>query len=266
MVGKYMDTLDKAGVADNTVLIVTSDHGDMNMEHQQFYKMVQYEASARVPLIIRLPPGSPAVGSPFVTLPTSHVDLFPTIMDLASVPAADRPTVLQGESLAPLLGPKAAQAARRGSPRKRAFNVIQFHGCDIAMSWFSIVDGTYKYTVFGSGKQHPPQLFNLLTDPGENTDISQSEPAAIARLDALLKTVVDYPSVATDVATYNHASLADWVKSTPTWKTVVATQRWKASFDVDTNASIAAIEHYLAAPPQITKCRSAAVWPPPSVV
>ena len=55
MVGAYMDAIEEAGATDNTVLIVTSDHGDMNMEHQQFYKMVQYDASARVPLIIRMP-------------------------------------------------------------------------------------------------------------------------------------------------------------------------------------------------------------------
>ena len=50
MVGKYVDTVKAAGVWEQTVTIVTSDHGDMQMEHQQFYKMVPYEASTRVPL------------------------------------------------------------------------------------------------------------------------------------------------------------------------------------------------------------------------
>lgn len=223
-----------------------------------------YDASARVPLIIRLPPGSPKVGSPFVTLPTSHVDLFPTIMDLAQVPAAHRPTVLQGESLASFLAPKGSRG-QRGSLRKRAFNVIQFHGCDIAMSWFSIVDGTYKYTVYGTGEQHPPQLFNMVVDPGENVNIAQQELATVKRLDALLKTVVDYPSVAMDVAQYNHESLATWVNNTKNWEALVTTQRWQASFDVNANASIAAMKAYLATSPQINKCRSAPVWPPSAV-
>lgn len=49
MVGRYVQTVEDA------VIIVTSDHGDMNMERQQFYKMVQYDASARVPLVIKTP-------------------------------------------------------------------------------------------------------------------------------------------------------------------------------------------------------------------
>lgn len=71
MVGAYIDAVEDAGVTNNTVMIVTSDHGDMNMEHQQFYKMVQYDASARVPLVIRMPPGSVPAKIPFVTQPTS---------------------------------------------------------------------------------------------------------------------------------------------------------------------------------------------------
>ena len=41
-----------SSASDNTVFIVTSDHGDMQMEHQQFYKMVPYDASASVPMVI----------------------------------------------------------------------------------------------------------------------------------------------------------------------------------------------------------------------
>jgi arylsulfatase A-like enzyme len=44
MVGKYVQLIDTLGITSNTVFICTSDHGDMNMEHQQFYKMVQYDA------------------------------------------------------------------------------------------------------------------------------------------------------------------------------------------------------------------------------
>ena len=241
----------------------------MNMEHQQFYKMVQYDASARVPLVIRMPPGSTHAASvPFVTQPTSHVDLFPTIMDLAQVPAARRPDCLMGESLVPLLpaptaaaGPGTWRAEAAAGPARRNFSVIQFHGCDIAMSWFSIVDGTHKYTVFGSGEQHPPQLFNLLTDPDENVNAAASSPSVVARLDALLKTVVDYPTVANDVANYNHASFSAWVNGNTNWKTTVANGRWKAPFNVDTNASIAAIQRYVDGPASIQKCRASPVWP-----
>ena len=71
MVGAYMDAVRAvAGAWERTVWIVTSDHGDMQMEHRQFYKMVPREASASVPMVIsdgRRPLAAPRV----VTAPTS---------------------------------------------------------------------------------------------------------------------------------------------------------------------------------------------------
>lgn len=55
MVGEYVRAIDDAGLTDRSIFIVTSDHGDMDMEQQQFYKMVPYEASTRVPLVIAGP-------------------------------------------------------------------------------------------------------------------------------------------------------------------------------------------------------------------
>ena len=71
MVGKYMDAVKQAGVWDNTVWIVTSDHGDMNMLKQQHYKMVPYDASASVPMVIfdgRLPRGGQSLLGGFFRL------------------------------------------------------------------------------------------------------------------------------------------------------------------------------------------------------
>ena len=57
MVGAYLQALDDGGwsLDNDTVIVCSSDHGDMQMEHQQFYKMVAFEASTRVPLIIAGP-------------------------------------------------------------------------------------------------------------------------------------------------------------------------------------------------------------------
>ena len=52
MVGEYLRTLKDTGLKASTVVMLSSDHGDMQMQHQQFYKMSAYEASARVPLVI----------------------------------------------------------------------------------------------------------------------------------------------------------------------------------------------------------------------
>jgi len=300
MVGAYLDALEAIdGLPENTIVIITSDHGDMQMEHQQFYKHVAYDASSRVPLIIKIPAtddeeeefdpeGRPARAgvNPFVTQPTSHVDLFPTIMDLANVSQTLRPKGLHGESLLPFLMPKpntntnlaesrhlqnattaavAASSSSAAVPRKRPFAVNQFHGCDIAMSWFSIIaENHYKYTVFGTGNEHEPQLFDLKADPDENTNLA-GDPfykPTIRELDELLRSVVDYEDVAKNVAKYTHDSLGTWVNATSNWKTIVQDLRWSASFDVDVNASLRAIEAYLEAPPRVYECRSEPVWPP----
>jgi arylsulfatase K len=300
MVGKYLDSLEAFdGVAENTIVIVTSDHGDMQMEHQQFYKQVPYDASSRVPLIIKVPakeekneeedaptqeaPSRSSSVKSFVTQPTSHVDLFPTIMDFAGVPQSSRPEGLHGESLLPFLVPttRATASVRnlrnatastnvaQGEitvPRKRPFAVNQFHGCDIAMSWFSVIDENhFKYNVFGTGNEHVPQLFDLTADPDEITNLATTSgyEDTIRELDGLLRSVVDYEAVATDVARYTHASLGAWVNATSDWKTVVQNLRWSASFDIDAEASIRAMEAYLKGSPRVYECRSESEWPPP---
>ena len=55
MVGTYLDTLRETGLEDSTIVILGSDHGDMQMQHRQFYKMVAYEGSTRVPLVVAGP-------------------------------------------------------------------------------------------------------------------------------------------------------------------------------------------------------------------
>jgi len=300
MVGEYVSAVRDAAKFDNTVFIVTSDHGDMQMEHQQFYKQVPYDASSRVPLIIKVPakeekneedddaftqeaPSRSVSVNSFVTQPTSHVDLFPTIMDFAGVPQSSRPEGLHGESLLPFLVPTARATANARNlrnattsanapqgglavARKRPFAVNQFHGCDIAMSWFSVIDENhYKYNVFGTGNQHVPQLFDLTADPDETTNLATTPgyEDTIRELDGLLRSVVDYEAVATDVARYTHASLGAWVNATSDWKTVVQNLRWSASFDIDAEASIRAMEAYLKGPPRVYECRSESEWPPP---
>ena len=84
-VGKILARLDTHGLTDNTLVIFTSDHGEMLGDHGMHSKMVLYEGSAHIPLLMRLPgvikPGA------VVKTPVSHVDLFATILDYLSMPA-----------------------------------------------------------------------------------------------------------------------------------------------------------------------------------
>ena len=254
MVGKYIDTVEEAGITDSTVFIVTSDHGDMNMEHQQFYKMVQYDASSRVPIVISTPE---TVGvNKLITQATSHVDLFPTIMEFAGVPKEDWPTVLDGESLVPFV-------EQKSDANHSKYVTSQFHGCNIAMSWYHITDGEYKYVVFGTGAEVEPQLFNLQQDIQEFHNIAKANPDLVAKYDTELRKVIDYPAVSNDVAKYNHDSFKSWTEREKDWKGQLERRelRWSSSFHHNTTASLSAIDTWLSEEPTVKACRNSMVWP-----
>lgn len=75
--GEVMAALRDTGSLNNTVVLFTSDHGDLAMEHRQFYKMSMFEGSSHVPLLIM----GPGVKSGFeISLPVSLVDIYPTVL------------------------------------------------------------------------------------------------------------------------------------------------------------------------------------------
>ena len=92
-VGKILDALEESGRADDTIVVFTSDHGEMAGDHGILGKCVMYEESVRVPLLIRAPGltrDQTTVAGNF-----SHIDLLPTILDLLGEAQDDH---LQGES------------------------------------------------------------------------------------------------------------------------------------------------------------------------
>jgi len=97
-VGRLLDTLDEQGLAQNTVVVYTSDHGYMQGQHGLGGKAVAYEESMRTVLLIR-DPRLERTGFVVERLAV-NIDVAPTLLDLAGVP---RPANVQGRSLRPLL-------------------------------------------------------------------------------------------------------------------------------------------------------------------
>jgi arylsulfatase len=96
-VGAILDTLTACGLDEHTIVVYTSDHGDMMGSHRLLAKCVMYEEAVRVPLLVRLPGQT---SSRRVRAPVSQIDVVPTLLDLMGQPIPDH---LEGESLRPLL-------------------------------------------------------------------------------------------------------------------------------------------------------------------
>jgi choline-sulfatase len=158
-IGRIMNTLDQAELAEDTIVIFTSDHGDMMGERGMWYKHTFFEWSARVPLIIRAPGNK---GSQRVSKVVSLVDLLPTVLDLV---AGDRSWELadpvDGNSMVGLLSGKDENWP------DTAISEYTDHG--VIMPCRMLRQGRYKYIYTHT---YPAQLYDLEADPHELHNLS----------------------------------------------------------------------------------------------
>ena len=119
-VGRLLDALDRLGLADGTLVVFTSDHGDHLLSHGLTGKNQAYEEALAVPLVLRLPDVIP----PGVRIDelTSQIDLVPTMYDLCGVGVPDE---VQGRSLVPLLARAAGGGPARGLLQRGAPSLVR---------------------------------------------------------------------------------------------------------------------------------------------
>ncbi len=151
VLGNLFDLLRKAGVWENTIVLVTSDHGEMLQEHGEYgHGFFLYRPSLHVPLILHIPETRPKV----ISDPVQLVDLAPTLLHLTGLPV---PEHFQGESVTPLI--------RAGAKKKnrQAFAESYFASIQLGVSpLMSIQEGAFKYI-----ESPRPELYNLEEDSAE---------------------------------------------------------------------------------------------------
>jgi arylsulfatase A-like enzyme len=167
-VGRVLDELNRLGLADNTVVVFTSDHGYLLGEHGQWMKNVLWEDSNRVPLIIR----APGVGREGARSPRTVelLDLYPTLTDLAGLPHYSRN---EGVSLRPLLRRPGADWDRPAYSQVRGGR--------------SVRTKRWRYTEWEGGHLGA-ELYDHRSDPGEHRNEAGNPKFAsvVARMKALL--------------------------------------------------------------------------------
>lgn len=180
-VGQLLAALEANGFADNTIVIFTSDHGDMLCEKGMVQKRTFYEWSSRVPLIIRY--GIHAGSRQGV--PCSLIDLMPTVLDIAGV--SER-LPMDGRSLIGILN---------GQNADDRVVFSEYHSQGSHAPCFMVRQEQYKY-VYVHG--YDEQLFDLENDPGEWDNLARRLPGIAAQMRAHIWQQFDPDAIETAVA------------------------------------------------------------------
>lgn len=149
-IGGILDLIERCGMSENTLIVFTSDHGDMLGERGLWFKMNFFEGSARVPLMIAAPQIKP--GS--VDTPVSTLDVLPTLAALAGLDLNGIMAWTDGVSLVDV----ASGVKQRGAVP------MEYAAEGTVAPMVSLREGDWKLNLC---LVDPPQLFNLLNDPDE---------------------------------------------------------------------------------------------------
>lgn len=180
-VGRLMQVLKETGADENTIVLFTSDHGDMLGNHGMRRKRKPHDESARVPGIIRWPARVPK-GKVVDTL-LSHVDMAPTLLALAG---SEVPKSMQGADLS-----RVALGETTEGPEAVLLQIfVPFNPDGIAKPWRGIVTPTHTYARYEDGpwvlfddRSDPDQMKNFVGDASARGVLDQLD----SQLSALMK-------------------------------------------------------------------------------
>ena len=172
--GRVIDHLKASGQYDRTLIVVTSDHGEMLGEHYAWGKEIYFDPSFHLPLVIRDPrPEADATRGQQVSAFTEAIDIMPTILDWLGQTV---PRACDGRSLLPLLHRETPADWREEVFFEHDFRSVSTQHIETALgltsdqcSYAVIRDRRYKYVHFAA---LPPLLFDLVADPKEMRNLA----------------------------------------------------------------------------------------------
>ena len=163
LVGRFLDRLEADGVLENTLVIITGDHGEAFMQHEYLgHNATVYEDMTHVPLLFSAPPAANFVPSR-VQIPVEMIDIFPTLAELFSL---ETQRELHGRSLVPFL------RGEQGEGKPYLFSHVD------SQNILSVRSGDIKMILERPAAEDPfevTELYNLAEDPNETTNILNTD-------------------------------------------------------------------------------------------
>ena len=188
VLGDMLASMARDGLLDNTIIVYTTDHGELAGEHGLWWKNSWHEGCARVPFFIQLPEHREgALEASCLQAPTSLADLFPTVCGLCGVAA---PAELDGVDL--------SGSVRTGAEPERGpvfmDNLVPRWGAGTEFRMAR--EGRYKYVAF---RNAPELLFDLEADPGEQKNLAATaageDGQALERLRSCVEETMDFDEI-----------------------------------------------------------------------
>ena len=186
-IGRIIEALEASGKADDTIVVFTSDHGDMMGAHRLLAKCTMFEEAITVPLLLRIP--GLESGGRRIPDPVSQIDLVPTLLDVMS---REVPHTIEGETLLPMLQGKLEHPYQRDVivEWNGMNNGIgdQIGGAKIMEEWLELTDEivikaaladpvrtiiTPDFKKYSWSHREEDCLYDLKTDPQEMTNLAQ---------------------------------------------------------------------------------------------
>jgi choline-sulfatase len=180
-IGKILSTLDATGLAANTRVIYSSDHGDNLGTRGMWGKSTMYEESAGIPMIMA---GPDVPQGKVCDVPVTLADAYPTLLESAGAKRDPRDADLPGRSLIAI--------ASGDNPERTILS--EYHAAGAMCGAYMIRHGKYKYIHYTG---LPPMLFDLEADPHERNDLGRDAACSkvVAECEAALRKVVDPEAV-----------------------------------------------------------------------
>jgi arylsulfatase A-like enzyme len=173
-VGQLLKALEESGHAEDTLVVVTGDHGELMYRHGIFFDHHGlYDGNLHVPFIVR----HPRIEARRVPWMTAHVDVAPTLLDLCGLPV---PENMEGVALSPWMRGERADAVR---------DFVVCEECTWQMKW-ALRTERHKFIVareedfYGTPMR---ELYDLREDPDELRNVAMTEPETAAELERRLE-------------------------------------------------------------------------------